>query len=171
MQKVHTKQVKKVNALQCNRCQDEFSNQDELKSHELNVDCAIRCPECSDVFLTKAERQEHQKENHFEESNSDAFQELDEAMWKKIKDSLKLYADSFKKKGKVPSDPDAERERWVIANTPRYEAGRSDAKFNSKLELGQWYTIFTTLAPNMKILDHPCRSHTHVLICSPLNQS
>jgi len=156
MQKVHTKQVKKVNPLQCSRCQKQFPNSDELKSHELNVDCAIRCPECSDEFLTKAFRQEHQKENHIEESDDVALRELDDAMWKQIKENLKLYAESLKnKKGKLSGDPDADRERWVLANTPRYETGRSDTKVNSKLELGQWYTIFTNLAPNMKILDHP----------------
>lgn len=158
MQNVHTKQVKKVNPLQCTRCQGIYLNQDELKSHELNVDCAIRCPDCSDEFYTKAQRQEHQRENHPEEANDPVLREVDEAMWKQIKDNLKVYTDTVKRR-RSAADPDADREKWVLANTPRYEAGRSKTRFNSKLELGQWYTMFTTLAPDVKILDHPCEYH------------
>ena len=163
MQNVHTKQVKKSNPLQCSRCQDEFPTADELKSHELNVDCAIRCPDCPDEFSSKALRQEHQKEHHSGEADDPLLRELDDMMWKQIKEKVKLYTDVVKnKKGKASGDPDSDRERWVLANTAKYEAGRSKTKFNSKLELGQWYTIFTTLAPNVKILDHPCESYTKI---------
>ncbi len=124
----------------------------------MNVDCAIRCPDCPDEFVTKALRQEHQKESHLEEAHDPILRELDENMWKKVKDNLKVYTDYVKNKRGGPSgDPDPERTRWVLANTPRYESGRSKTKVNSKLELGQWYTIFTTLAPNTKILEHPCK--------------
>jgi hypothetical protein len=158
MQNVHTKQVKKINPLQCNRCQDDFTISDELKSHELNVDCAIRCPECPEVFFTKALRQEHQKESHLEKATDPVLRELDDNLWKLIKDNLKIYTDCVKnKKGGPSGDPDPQRERWVLANTPRFENGRSKTKVNSKLELGQWYTIFTILAPNMKISEHPCK--------------
>ncbi|KAH8790699.1 hypothetical protein BGZ57DRAFT_876173 [Hyaloscypha finlandica] len=157
MQNVHTKQVKKVNPLQCSRCQDEFRDQDELKSHQLNIDCAIRCPDCVHVFPSKAQRQEHQKENHLEDENDPLLRELDDSIWKQIKDNLNVYTTSLKNKKGGPSGiPNPERERWVLENIPRYENGRSSKlKANSKLELGQWYTIFTTLAPNMKILEHP----------------
>jgi uncharacterized Zn ribbon protein len=159
MQNVHTKQIKKVNPLQCSRCQDEFPDQDELNSHQLNIDCAIRCPDCANEFSSKAQRQEHQKENHLEDANNPLLRELDESMWKQIKDNLNVYTTSLKNKKGGPSGiPNPERERWVLENIPHYENGRSSKlKANSKLELGQGYTIFTTLAPNMKILEHPCK--------------
>jgi DNA-directed RNA polymerase subunit RPC12/RpoP len=158
MQNVHTRPVKKVNPLQCSRCQDDFPDSDELKGHELNVDCAIRCPDCGEGFLSKVLRQEHQKENHLEDASDPLLRELDDTIWKQVRDNLKIYTDSLKnKKGGPSGDPDPERERWVLANTPRYERGRATKlKANSKLELGQWYTMFTTLAPNTKVLDHPC---------------
>jgi hypothetical protein len=103
-------------------------------------------------------RQDHQKQSHFEQENDPILREIDEVMWKQIKDNIKAYTDSLKnKKGKASSDPDPEREKWVLANIPRYEIGRKKTKVNSKLELGQWYTIFTTIAPQAKILDHPCK--------------
>lgn len=114
------------------------------------------------MFYTKALRQEHQKETHPEEPNDPVLREVDDAMWKRIKDNLKIYTDNMKRR-RPSSDPDADRENWVLANTPRYEAGRS-TKFNSKLELGQWYTIFTTLAPNTKVSDHPCELRCHKIL-------
>ena len=167
MQNLHTKNVKKLGPLQCSRCQEEFPDPDDLRGHELNVDCPIRCPDCPDEFLTKALRQDHQKQSHLEQESDPVLIEIDEVMWKQVKDNLKAYTDSLKsKKGKTSSDPNSERERWVVANTARYETGRSKTKVNSKLELGQWYTIFTTLAPNVKILDHPCKQS----ICLPMFQ-
>jgi hypothetical protein len=84
---------------------------------------------------------------------------------KKIKHNLKSYTDSLKsKKGGPSGDPDPYREKWVLANTPRFESGRSARlKANAKLELGQWYTIFKTLAPDMEILEHPCKWHPRFL--------
>ena len=161
MQSHHTKKVKKVNPLQCSDCQDKFQNQEELKSHKLDVDCPIRCPDCFETFEAKAKRTDHQKEQHQEEETELAFREIDEVMWKRIKDNLKAYLDVVKKgpKGKGRSDP--ELDSWVEANTPRYMIGRS-SKTNPRLELGQWYTIFKTLAPSAEILKHPCKKFFQV---------
>jgi len=164
MQSHHTKQAKKVNSLQCTRCQEELPNLDELKGHELNVDCPIRCLNCHEQFDTKALRQEHQKQTHFEEEDQNCFMELDDVMWKQVKDNLKAYSDSLKRgKGRV----DPKLTEWVEANTARYEVGRSSkAKANAKLELGQWYTIFKTLTSGGEILEHPCEYPSHIVaIC------
>ena len=170
MQNVHTKPIKGVNPLQCNQCQDEFTTMDEFQSHELNVDCAVTCPDCGEVFPTKASRQEHQKESHSEEEIDPVLRELDDNSWKLIKDTLKFYTDIVKgKKGKSADDPNTDRENWVQANIDRFEAGRSKTKFNARLELGQWYTIFMTLAPNMKVSEHPCKSSFHLMLETALN--
>ncbi len=150
MQSHHTK---KPNLLQCTRCQEEFENQDLLKSHEMNVDCPIRCPDCREEFEKKAMRQAHQEERHLEETKESRFMEIDDAMDKKIKESLKSYVDSLKK-GKGPIDPTLDQ--WIEANTDRYMIGRS-SKRNPKLELGQWYIIFSTLASDTRVLEHPCK--------------
>jgi hypothetical protein len=166
MQNLHTKKAKKLSPLQCSRCQGDFTDLDELRGHELNIDCPIRCadPDCPDEFLTKALRQDHQKQCHLEQESDPVLREIDDGMWKQVKDNLKSYTDSLKsKKGKSSNDPNIDREKWVANNIPRYETGRT--KVNSKLELGQWYTIFTTLAPNVKILDHPCKLSV-CLLCS-----
>lgn len=157
MQSHHTKKVKKASSLQCSDCQSKFQNQDELKSHKLDVDCPIRCPDCSETFDAKAKRTDHQKERHPEAETDVALLEIDENMWKRIKDNLKAYLDVVKKglKGKDPSNPSLDG--WVDANTPRYMIGRS-SKTNPKLELGQWYTIFKTLAPSAEIIEHPCKN-------------
>lgn len=158
MQNVHTKPVKKVNPLQCTRCQVEFGTTEEFQTHELNVDCAVTCPECGEVFTTKALRQEHQKESHPEEEIDRVLRELDDNSWRVIKDALKLYTDIVKgKKSKSAGDLDTDREDWVQSNLLRFEAGRSNTKVNARLELGQWYTIFTTLAPTVTISEHPCK--------------
>lgn len=85
--------------------------------------------------------------------------EIDDAMDKKIKENLKAYVGSLNK-GKGPIDPILER--WIEANTDRYMIGRS--KPNPKLELGQWYIIFSTLASDAMVLEHPCKKS----ICSIL---
>jgi hypothetical protein len=157
MQSHHTK---KPSLLQCTRCQEVFKNQDLLKSHEMNVDCPIRCPDCREEFDKKVMRQAHQEERHLEETKKTRFMEIDDAMDKKIKENSKAYADSLKK-GKGSIDPI--RERWIEANTDRYMIGRP-SKHNPKLELGQWYVIFKTLAPEAKIPEHPCK----MSICSIL---
>lgn len=79
--------------------------------------------------------------------------EIDDAMNQKIKTNLKAYTDSLKK-GKSRSDP--ELEKWVDKNTERFMVGRSKA--NPKLELGQWYIYFKTLAPEKDVTDHPCKN-------------
>jgi hypothetical protein len=150
MQSHHTK---KSNLLQCTRCQEGFKNQDLLKSHEMNVDCPIRCPDCREEFPKKSIRQTHQEERHIAETKESRFMEIDDDMDKKIKESFKAYADSLKK-GKGYIDPI--REQWVEANTDRYMIGRS-SKHNPKLELGQWYIIFSTLTSGAKVPEHPCK--------------
>jgi hypothetical protein len=150
--------IKKVNQLQCTRCQEVFKNQDLLDRHELNVDCPIRCPDCREEFEKKAMRQAHQEERHLEESKESRFMEIEDATDKKIKESLKAYVDSLKK-GKGSTDPI--REQWIEANTDRYMIGRS-SKHNPKLELGQWYIIFSTLASEAKVPEHPCK----ISVCS-----
>ena len=150
----------KPNLLQCNRCQEEFKNQDLLKSHEMNVDCPIRCPNCREEFEKKTMRQAHQEEKHIEETKESRFMEIDDAMDKKIKENLKAYVDSLKK-GKGPISHALEQ--WIAANTARYMIGRS-SKANPKLELGQWYTIFSTLASETKVLEHPCKKSTRSIL-------
>jgi hypothetical protein len=84
--------------------------------------------------------------------------ELDKKMWKRIRDEInafRAYSMSVKN-GKNTAKP--ELENWIDANIARYEAGRSEkANSNARAELGQWYTIFMTLASHKKILEHPCR--------------
>lgn len=153
MQSHHTKQAKKPNPLRCNRCQDDLSSEEDLKAHELNVDCPIRCLDCREEFDTKAQRQQHQKRSHPEDANEPAFMELDESLWKIVKEKLKAYTDTVKRgKGCI----DRELEQWVQTNTVEYEIGRSSkAKGNSKLELGQWYIIFKVLAKGEEVSKHP----------------
>jgi hypothetical protein len=124
MQSHHTKKVKKASSLQCSDCQTKFQNQEELKSYKLDVDCPIRCPDCLEDFGAKSLRIDHQKEQHPEETNLALF-EIDENIWKRIKDNLKAYLEVVKKgpKGKGRSDP--ELDNWVEANTSQYMVGRS----------------------------------------------
>src|ERR1700722_19591595 len=150
----HTKKVMKPNLLQCSSCLQEFPNQDDLKKHNTDFDCSIRCPDCLEIFQTKAMRRDHQKERHMEAKESN-FMEINEVMSKNIKERLKAYNNSLKK-GKTPID--AELDQWVDANTARYNVGRHLA--NPKLELGQWYTIFRVLASNGTVSEHPCKKPT-----------
>lgn len=155
----HTKKVKKLNELQCSDCQDKFQSKEELKSHKEDVDCPIRCRYCPQTFITKAKRTDHQNEMHQEQEAHLKFLEIDEGMSKKLKENLKAYSDSVKNgpKGKGRANP--ELDAWVEANSPRYMVGRSAKTTpNAKLELGQWYTIFKTLAPSKEILEHPCEN-------------
>jgi hypothetical protein len=159
MQTHHSKQVKKHNPLQCRICQEEFLNQEDLTNHTDEAECPIRCPECNETFDTKLSRTEHRKLSHIEEEIEICFMELDEKMWKKVKDELKAFNTYMSSLKKGKGAPKVELENWIQANTARYEIGRSSkARANSRTELGQWYTIYTALAPQKKILDHPCRS-------------
>jgi hypothetical protein len=155
---VHTKQVKRPNALQCGVCQALFSNQDELRFHTETIDCPARCLECDEEFTSKASRLEHQRLSHGEEESEACFMELDDKKWKKIKDAIKdfnTYSDSFKK-GRC--EPRVELEEWIKANTALYEAGRSEkANAKSRTELGHWYVTYMALSPENKILEHPCK--------------
>ena len=129
----------------------------------MNVDCPIRCPECSEEFELKAMRQAHQEQTHPPEAKESKFMEIDEAKEKQIKDNLKAYVDSLKK-GKGRIDPDLEQ--WVEANTNRYMVGRNE-KANPKLELGQWYTICSTLFG--EVAQHPCNFAPKFTVISHLN--
>ncbi|KAH7309347.1 hypothetical protein BKA65DRAFT_519650 [Rhexocercosporidium sp. MPI-PUGE-AT-0058] len=153
MKSHHTKPVKTSSQLQCSRCQDEFPDQEELKAHELDVDCPIRCIDCREEFKSKAFRQQHQKLVHQEEAIECIYMELDESMWKSINKNLKAYTDALKKgKGRV----DPVLDRWITANIARFEVGRSEkAKASAKLELGQWYTMYKTLVPQARIDELP----------------
>ncbi|KAG4440563.1 hypothetical protein IFR05_003979 [Cadophora sp. M221] len=153
MKSHHTKPVKKLSQLQCSRCQDEFSDQEELKAHELDVDCPVRCIDCREEFATKALRQQHQKLTHQEEAIECIYMELDESKWKSISKNLKGYTDSLKKgKGRV----DPVLDGWIAANIAQFEVGRTEkAKASAKLELGQWYTMYKTLVPQARIDELP----------------
>jgi hypothetical protein len=149
------RQSKKSSPFQCNNCQEVFQTQEDLQNHEVSVDCPTRCFICRKETRTKAQRIEHQTNDHPETQDDPILMEIDESKWKIIKDRLKIYTESIKK-GKSRVDP--ELTQWVQANTVKYEIGRtSDPKANSKLELGQWYIIFKTIAKEMKILEHPCK--------------
>jgi len=71
-----------------------------------------------------------------------------------MKKNLKAYGESLKneKKGKGRIDP--AMEKWIEKNTDRYMVGRT--KPNPKLELGQWYILFTTLSLE-GVPEHPCK--------------
>ncbi len=88
-----------------------------------------------------------------DEDTVSKFMEIDDAMDEKIRENLKSYADSLKK-GKKRSDPTMDQ--WIEQNTAQYMIGRP-SKANAKLELGQWYTIFSTLSPGTVVLEHPCQ--------------
>jgi hypothetical protein len=137
--------------LQCSRCQVKFANHDLLKSHEKNVDCPVVCPGCGAGFPNKATRLQHQQDIHNNENKESQFFEIDDAMDKKIKAKLKAYTESLRK-GKMNSDP--KLEKWIDDNTERYMIGR-DSTAKPRLELGQWYIIFTTLTSS-DVLGHPC---------------
>lgn len=158
MQDVHTKSSKRPNSLQCSTCLAEFQEQDELECHRVAVDCTARCPDCNEEFETKALRQEHQKFAHAEEETECFLLELDDKKWKKIKDELKAfngYSDSLKKRR---CEPKPEIELWIQSNTALYEEERSEkARAKARNELGHWYVIYHALAPQTKILDHPCK--------------
>lgn len=83
--------------------------------------------------------------------------EIGQATWKTITDNLKIYTDALKK-GKRKETIKPELEQWVEANRARFEIGRSArARASAKLELGQWYIIFTTLRRQNIMPDHPCK--------------
>ena len=158
LQLVHTKQVKRLNALQCGVCQDSFQTRDDLRFHTERVDCPARCLECDEEFTSKASRLEHRTLIHGEEESEACYMELDDAKWKKIKDAIKdfnTYSESFKK-GRC--QPKVELEDWIKANTALYEAGRLEkAKAKSRTELGHWYVTYMVLSPEKVILEHPCK--------------
>lgn len=53
-----------IRDLQCNRCQTPFETISEFMSHEMNIDCPIRCPKCTEVFAKKALRQIHEQTHY-----------------------------------------------------------------------------------------------------------
>jgi len=146
-----THHTTKPNPLQCNRCQELFKNKEELKHHDLNSDCPIRCPICRQEFGRKSIRQTHQDEKHVNENRGSQFMEIDEVLDDQIQKNLKSFRDSLKK-GKAPMDPTLDQ--WIESNTKFYLIARPQ-KSNAQLELGQWYTMYSTLSPNANV-PHPC---------------
>jgi hypothetical protein len=144
--------TKRADPLQCGRCQTEFSITEEFRCHYEEVDCPVLCPDCVEEFDTKAMRHAHRRESHLEEVNNSIFMELNDVMWEKIEGNLKAYKESL---GKGERRIDPELEQWVLANSARYDVERSSK--SKKLELGEWYIIFKTLASEVKIPDHPCK--------------
>ncbi|CZR69924.1 uncharacterized protein PAC_19825 [Phialocephala subalpina] len=160
----HLKEEVKPNALQCSRCQKEFLSREELRSHDEDIDCPVTCLICANVFPNKEKRQQHRKQAHNDDQR-DIFKEIGQTLWKTINDNLKTYTSTLKKakgKGKATVDPDLER--WVEANKPRFEVGRpAKAQASAKLELGQWYIIYTTMGRQNPIPEHPCKSFDKVV--------
>lgn len=153
MQSHHTK---KPESLKCSDCQEYFENQKSLKNHATTVDCEICCPYCDETFSKKATRTAHLNGKHPEGGNTSVFKEMDDALWKKLKENLKAFADSLRK-GKGPQDP--KFTKWIEQNTSRYMIGRP-ANSNPILELGQWYITFHTLSMQEHIPEHPCKCLT-----------
>ena len=157
----HRVKAKKKNSFQCSDCQEVFEGEIELKAHRENVTCNILCSECQQKFDCREMRMSHCSEVHAKQTDQSPFREIDDDLETKIKRHLKTFADGLKK-GKEPSDD--ERERWIRANKEKYMRGRDD-NANPRLELGQWYIIFTTLFPQIQVPE-PCKSLRHCL-CSP----
>lgn len=152
MQNLHTK---KLDSLKCSDCQDVFKNQSLLKAHTKTVDCPIRCPDCGETFDKKSMRTVHQDERHSGVERMSDFMQIDDAVWRKIKDNVKKFTAS-PKPGEPGHDPNSKIAKWIAKNTPRYMMGRTeDAKAN--FELGQWYTMFCTLSSPENIPEHPCK--------------
>jgi len=147
---------KKTYEFRCSNCQQDFENEELLKNHTMRVDCVICCPECEEKFAQKSMRTSHQEEMHSNGGRSVTYMELDDDLWKILKDKLKAFTDSIKR-GSATIDP--ELLKWVAKNTPRYEQNR-DATASPLHDLGQWYITFHTLNFQADIPDHPCESFT-----------
>jgi len=146
---------KSSDLLKCSNCQETFKSQDLLTRHTNTVDCLIRCPDCGVEFGTKALRTTHQEERHPGIGNQSQFMEIDDTTWKKMNENLKKFTGSAKP-GEPAYDAESKISKWIARNTPRYMEGRPE---NAKayLELGQWYTMFVTLAiPDSPPPEHPC---------------
>jgi len=144
-------------SLKCVSCQDTFKNQDALTHHANTVDCPIRCPDCRVEFVTKTMRTAHQEERHSGVGNLSHFMEIDDSTWKKMNENLKKFTSS-PKPGEPNHDPNSKIAQWIKNNTPRYMTGRLDNAKKAYIELGQWYTIFATLAlPESAPPEHPCK--------------
>lgn len=50
---------------------------------------------------------------------------------------------------------DNERDQWIRAHTEKYRMGRPDDT-DPRIDLGQWYIIFTQIFPGIKIPE-PCK--------------
>jgi len=148
----HRIKAKKKNAFQCSDCQEVFEGKTELKAHRENVTCHILCSECQQEFSCREMRMSHYAEVHAKQTDQSPFREIDDDLEAKVKKRLKSYADGLKK-GKELSDD--ERESWIRANTKKYIRGRDD-NANPRLELGQWYIIFSTLFPQIQVPE-PCK--------------
>jgi hypothetical protein len=106
-------------------------------------------------FGSKSQRATHMAEQHPVSSRDPAMEDLDENMHANLKKCLQKYTSALKK-GKAAED--RARDEWVEANTRQFMVGRSEAKINPLLELGQWYVVFTTLFPRAPIPESPCKS-------------
>ena len=147
---------KSADSLKCFSCQDTFNSQDALFHHANTVDCPILCPSCRVEFDTKTMRTVHQEERHSGVADPYYFMEIDDKTWNKMIGNLKKF-NSSPKPGDPNHDPKSKIAQWIEKNTPRYMRGRPD---NAKayLELGQWYTMFVTLAmPESAPPEHPCK--------------
>lgn len=154
----HRIKTKKRNIFQCSDCQEVFEGKMELKDHRENVTCHIICSECQQEFSCREMRMSHYSKVHTKQADQSPFREIDDDLEAKVKKRLKTYADGLKK-GKELNDD--EREKWISANTNKYMRGRDD-NANPRLELGQWYIIFTTLFPQIQVPE-PCKSHNIVV--------
>jgi hypothetical protein len=168
----HTKKAKHSNSLQCSNCQEVFTSDEDFTHHRDEVECPIRCLECRQTFDTKSLRTEHRKLEHIEEETAVCFMELDEKLWKRLNEEVKSFTayQTSVKNGKDKPKPKIEIEEWIKANTPRYEAGRSEkTRANARVELGHWYTMCSVLASvcQKPMLKHPCKlfSGLGVFIC------
>ena len=148
--------MKKTYAFRCSSCQEVFSNEESLRRHTTTVDCDIRCPECNEKFEKKSMRTSHKEKMHSDGGRSVTYMEVDDAMWKSLKDNLKAFADSIKRPNAAI---DQGLQDWVAKNSSRYKQNRNP-NINPLLELGQWYITFHTLRLQKDIPDHPCEPFT-----------
>lgn len=108
---------------------------------------------CHLVLRSKLERQTHSQQVHPRNDSLSNITEIDEELNSRWKAELKSYSDALKK-GKGAED--AQRERWIIANTERYV--NRQVGVNAALELGQWYITYQLLFPGVSHPSHPCES-------------
>lgn len=146
---------KKTYAFKCELCQEVFENKELFRTHTSTVDCDICCPECDQKFEKKAMRLSHQEIMHPEGGKSVLYKELDDTVWRRLKDELKAFQDLIRRG--APLDPGLEK--WVVKNTERWQKGRARSA-NPTVELGQWYIAWGVLNLQGNIPDHPCKFPT-----------